>query len=159
MCLYLDTKKHEVNEFKNPKPNIAESNMIVYKVLERVKGELIAPFRRNNYVIGRLYEAKFGIKRVADWKSHGFEIEEGLHAFVDPNSSIAQEVKSRSDNNVILYAKIPKGSEYFLGTDGDIVSNKLIVSNIQVKRKYTLSKLQRTILKIRVFLFSGIYRA
>lgn len=52
-------------------------------------------------------------------------IEQGLHAFINTNTIYFKQIEHITLSKAVeMY--IPKGAKYFLGKDGDIVTNKLI---------------------------------
>lgn len=82
-----------------------------------------APFRKTIYDLGKLYETTIGIR--------GSQIHSGFHSLIEKN---VKNVKTWSINGFSCYinlgmvvCKIPKGSEYYEGCKGDIVSNKIVI--------------------------------
>lgn len=129
MCLFLQDQKQV-------EPSIATSSIKVYKVLEKNwNGRFFSPFRGKHYRFNELYRNKIGAvhKREKVWffEPKRNKIESGLHSCIDPIS--ASFIGAGNNISKIFIAKIPRGSEYFLGENGDIVSNQLIISDREYK--------------------------
>lgn len=132
MCLTINkifkTKK-QAKEYSS-KPLIAKKDIIVYKVLRKNN---TSRYKRFKFKKGYQYtNDKFGFSYYDYYKYYDsykpiiklwkLSIEEGLHSCIDKNST---NQHNHGDSKIIKMI-IPKGSEYFLGKRGDIVSNKLI---------------------------------
>lgn len=139
MCLYIDLKKH-----KNKQPIVAEKDIICYKVLEKLpNGTLRTPYREfkvNNTV---LTASNFQIEpheSLAYAYIYRQKIEEGIHSF--QNVKTATSEKKLLDTSlslidptriIIKEAIIPRGTKYWIGTDGDYCSEKIILKKKQLK--------------------------
>jgi len=120
MCLYTKSKN----------PSVAEKDMYVFKVLkvtrERVARRIVrlkyvAPYRGTPWSLDVLTTAEFS---VTYYPNSPYQIRQGLHAFTDFDEA----------NGICLWhslylfiAKIPKGANYYKGTDGDIVADQMII--------------------------------
>ena len=130
MCLYTVI---------DAKPDVAESDIEVYKVVKRaLDGRLIAPYQKTEYVIGESYTSEFSFDRDVicnfdeecvrfkdygnSFKNHATGVEEmivgtverGLHSFASLEEAKAfRDVSYRSDNHVVL--RCVAGSENFKG--------------------------------------------
>lgn len=54
-----------------------------------------------------------------------YEVVKGLHSFNSITHSLIYKISHKE--RILFLAKIPKGSEYYVGCDNDVVSNKLII--------------------------------
>ena len=154
MCLYVDTNKHLANNSFVPK--IAETDILVYKLLCLCSNEeFITPYQGYpiSFEKGKFVYPKTEIGKI---NCEFFTIDEGIHSYfsksaiehildiryshIDSKNLIVFENENEIVYNKydsIHYAIIPKGSKYFIGIDGDIVSNNLIVfENEIVYNKY-----------------------
>ena len=119
MCLQVDKRFKTRQEARNYKPLIAKKDIKVYKYLDFEDDVYISLFMGFKYEKGYHYSANisrniFKRRHLNVWT---IECNRGLHAYTNKmNKAYFEEI--------IMY--IPKGSEYYLGTNGDIVSNNLI---------------------------------
>ena len=146
MCLYINTTFH-----KKEKAIVAEQSILVYKVLERYVGKgydnrYHTPYQGKPINFCDEGDNMFFYKTTRMVKSVPSEfnsnkcITKGIHAFSDKNTAIA-EVNSYDERVYRMslhYAVIPKGSKFFIGEDGDIVSTNLVV--FKRKKDYTKNK-------------------
>lgn len=115
MCLYIDLTEH-----KNHTPNITKKDILVYKVLYKyIQGGYETPYQ--NYFI-KFENEKFVYPKT-DMEGTFCTIEKGIHT---------HRYREYGEFHVYGYYKlfkaiIPKGSEYYIGTCGDVVSNNLII--------------------------------
>lgn len=123
MCLLVDENKHLLGTSKvNLKP------IIVYKIIMKTKTGFKTPFR--------YYPVDF-IKNECVLKSKlikdGYIVDNGIHAYrsLDRAVSEMENLKWFSFNCsfIVFKAIIPKFSNYYIGCDGDIVSNKMIITD------------------------------
>ena len=121
MCLTITgfrTRK-EAREFK---PFIAEKDIKVYKLLTEDNKSIFKYFQFDkgyHYSVKRFTKnTEFGLYS-RQWK---LNISKGLHAYVSLKK--AKEVQFGDEKIVIMY--IPARSQYYLGINGDIVSDNLI---------------------------------
>lgn len=133
MCLVVKNKWH-----KEGKPLIAEEDFVVFKVLHHNDyGMIVTPFRfcEINFVKGkRVMTSKIKITQTRSWTSgYHYHIRwacsQGLHALLKlPSYHELHLFSIGIGNNMLVHkAIIPKGAKYFIGTDGDIVSDKMII--------------------------------
>lgn len=130
MCLYTEV---------NAKPSVAESDIVVYKVMKRIKGvegQFVSPFQKMDYFPGQSYTSEFSsgtdkvftrhdeLHRIYELASTDADsgeeslgiIERGIHSFVELGD--AQEyvaVDHRCESHTILKCVIPAGAEYHKG--------------------------------------------
>lgn len=147
MCLSINNTFH-----KKEKSLVAEQNILVYKVLERYVGKEYnnkyhTPYqgKRINfnpndgmyfYKNTRIKKELFG----SDGRKQKL-ITNGIHSFTDKQVAV-NEVVMYSNNSTyrqsMHYAIIPKGSNFYIGIDGDIVSTNLVV--FRTKKDYLKGK-------------------
>ena len=134
MCLTIKDSylySHRNTEIVTTKlSNTAKRDMIVYKRFNvHVKRDktivLISPYQRKKYEVNMHYHQTGKEKFTFEWWNGELCINRGLHAYVNYKDVI---------NNLFYdeYAVkciIPKGSTYFLGKYGDIVSDNMIVTD------------------------------
>ena len=116
MCLYIDKTKHRRGIIKTY-CKIAKEDICVYKLLRYV------PFR--GYYTPFRYKPVIFNENMCTLKADKFkgtttlnEITHGVHAYLYcPNSDFYQ------DFNAI----IPKGTKYYLGKNGDIVAEQMLI--------------------------------
>ena len=139
MCLCVYTAKHLINNSLVPK--IADTDILVYKLLSlSSNGNIYTPYQ--GYRID-FKEGTFVYPQTKIGKLNGISffvpyIDEGIHSCFSKNAiTRIFNVRLYSNYDNIYYAIIPKGSEYYIGMDGDIVSNNLIVfENKEIYNKY-----------------------
>lgn len=124
MCLYSKTDK----------PMVATKDIYVYKVLrvtvQSGKIALLSPFLGVRWNFNRQFSVKIRPQKM--WRDRTgrqeYMIDAGLHAYtsIRKAKSLAAEWWI-SSKNFIFVAKIPKGTNYYLGSRGDIVAEKMVV--------------------------------
>jgi hypothetical protein len=128
MCLY--TRQY--------KSFILEKDLIVYKVLNR---DLISPIQNFQYELNKLYsidnieiehgnystivEEYLGLLQIKTFKHR---VNKAFHSYLDTN--YAHYLYKRDGDLRIFKASIPKNSEYVIGVEGDICSNKIIIDDV-----------------------------
>jgi len=122
MCLTVEKTFKTRQEARDFKPLIAKKDIKVYKYLYvNLKGKYVSPYLNFEYEKGYHYTAKIS-KRVFKYYSHlnwSLKFYRGLHAFLNPVAYMR-----RGYIEIVMY--VPKGSQYYIGTDSDIVSDNLI---------------------------------
>ena len=126
MCLTVDKRFH--GKTRPFYPLWAEHDMYVYKILKKYRsgGETRYSTPYQHMVVKSGYEyyaSDFGIDT---WSSNG-QVSHGLHSWTKRQLA-ARDCSYRDGENVFV-AIIPQGSRYFVGTEGDVVSEKLIMLN------------------------------
>lgn len=124
MCLVVDEDKHMLGVSKvNLKP------IIVYKIIMKTANGFKTPFRR--------YPVDF-IKNKCVLKSKLIKtdhvVDKGIHAYRSLNTAVAYayDIVMHSwirAHYIVFKAIIPRFSNYYIGCDGDIVSNKMIITD------------------------------
>ena len=149
MCLSVNLNYHKV---KNDKPIalVAKQSILVYKVLE-VKGN----YYRTPYMIktvnfddeyGMFFykTTRFGIDRVRFFDQgreyREYNVSKGIHSHIDFDKANRDINYLKQFFNLYLcsapnihYAIIPKGSKFYIGAEGDIVSSNLVVFENEAK--------------------------
>ncbi len=119
MCLIIDFKFAKRQGIAYA-PHIATRPILVWKMLEPSfawHNEWVSPYRLMPYAFGKEHESELKIP------SCPYSIREGLHAFWHKETALDRVYSDRE----IFPAIIPIGAEFFIGTNGEIVSNKLTV--------------------------------
>jgi hypothetical protein len=100
---------------KHKNAKIAKRNIICYKLLFVENDDYFSVVQNYRWEPDRLVTVKI-------IKKHE-EINEGLHAY----RTLLTARQSIYLYKIIKKVVIPKGSEYYLGKDGDIVSNQMML--------------------------------
>ena len=119
MCLYIDNDLHPINKHR-----IAERDIVVYKALDAIhETGGISPYMRATWLFGEQKIVRIGKAKTRKGCDNDiYLIHKGLHSC---NTKLKARCHGLPDN--LCPAIIPKGSKLFFGTNGDIVSNALIV--------------------------------
>lgn len=124
MCLTLiETYKTKKTAIAGAVPLIAKKRMIVYKSLSRHGKKFVAPYYYMEYKEGEHYYQegnKFGLRFYKANNQWRVSIEHGLH------SCLTRDKAGRMSGDIVVEMIIPKGSEYFINSNGCIVSDNLI---------------------------------
>ena len=110
---------------RDPRPNIADDDIVVYKVVTVFRGKFRAAIQRNHYYEpGKTYsqpEVFDNIEAVLYSQGTIVRIYEGYHSYSDFEAAKFTAVQLCSPYNraeqVILKCIIPKGAKYFCGED------------------------------------------
>ena len=132
MCLIASKFYHKEDNNRNVKCFVAKEDILVYKCLDCNDGEYCTPFQYMPIVFtkGKYVYTKVNMKKKAfcNKMDEGAYICSGIHAY---RTRIVAYAISKSfydfDGTFTDYAVIPKGSNFYLGNDVDIVSDNLIV--------------------------------
>ena len=128
MCLIVDKYYHHYggkNEGCLLTPLIAEEDITVFKVLSLRDGMITTPYQAMPVTFND--KGTFEYTAGFEWDDKEKGISCGCHAY----SSFGRALMT-SETFVSLYtykAVIPKGSKFFIGKFGAIVSNRLIIHN------------------------------
>ncbi len=153
MCLNINNKYHSDNIAL-----VAKKDIFTLKMSENTNNKYTYSFYNSvQQPLNKLLRSKFSFV--------GGSIEKGLHSILslDFFDSLYQMNYrfdlTRATKREILLCKIPKGSKYFIGIVGDIVSNQLIIlepiianntSNIKLTENVTFNEIDRTLLKYAI---------
>ncbi len=145
MCLTIKTRWH-----KTDKPSIfmalkAKKPIVAYKLLEMQDGILATPYQ---YLPIKFRSGQKTVKGIGFEKENSSLVNGmykfpfvryGVHAFSHKKSveEALSNAKSMGWDFLNYRAVIPAGSYFFIGSEGDIVSNKLIIfENEDAYNKY-----------------------
>ena len=147
MCLSVNLDFHKV---KNGKPIalVAKQSILVYKVLEIKNNHYYTPYMLKSANFDDEYgmffykTTRFSIDRVRFFDQgreyREYNVSRGIHSYVD--LAKANCTKNRIQVYCCLnaipnlhYAIIPKGSKFYIGTEGDIASSNLVVFENETK--------------------------
>ena len=131
MCLVISRFYHKKDNNPNVKCFVAKEDILVYKCLDCNDGEYSTPFQympivftKGKYVYNKVKMSKkmyCGIRKNAI-------VSEGIHAYSTRDKAIKVAKDFRKSNGTYMhYAVIPKGSNFYIGSHDDVVSNNLIV--------------------------------
>ena len=131
MCLIISKFYHKEDNNHNVKCFVAKEDILVYKCLDCNDGEYCTPFQympivftKGKYVYNKVKMSKkiyCGIRKNA-------LVSEGIHAYSTRDKAIKVAKDFRKSNGTYMhYAVIPKGSNFYIGDNADVVSNNLIV--------------------------------
>lgn len=131
MCLITSNFYHKKDKNHNVKCLIAQEDILVYKCLDCEDGHYCTPFQympivftKGKYVYNEVNMDEYAYCG----KDAGAGISVGIHAYGTKAAAIAtSEQFHRSSGTSMHYALIPKGSNFYIGIDEDVVSNNLIV--------------------------------
>ena len=124
MCLIsLDKEKY-----------IADKQIKCYKCLTET---MRSPCYNLKYELGSTIKSKFTIKRYKDC----IKVEQGLHTFKTLNRAIKKSIENKNYwfnvvtneyamTPIIVECVIPENSTYYIGNNGDLVSDKLIIQKV-----------------------------
>lgn len=116
--------------FKNNTQNVktAKEDIHCYKVLRIKNTHLISPYQKYRYYLNKLVTVDKMIH------NNFGNVYEGLHAYTTKLKALnciiwmARVLGWGHDNYKVYNCIIPKGSKYYLGNNGDIVSNQMIIT-------------------------------
>jgi len=149
MCLLTIKRRTTREDILALEPEIASKDISVWKVLlleikpnSRLRNRYISPYYDFEYKKGEhYYQTEDWCSKSASYQNnqYGLEIESGLHAYI--NKIFAENDEGKGGyvwrlhasqyyriyyNKIIVKMTIPKGSRYYLGICGDIVTDNLI---------------------------------
>ena len=138
MCLMI--KRSKFNKFIErklkilviPKPKKTRKDIKVFKILELNGLFLHSPY----YDKGRCWAVnwvyKSDMEGVTFFRNGQFfstiDVSKGFHSYIDLYRAHLESISNK--NYIVCEAIVPKGSKYYLGTHGDIVSNQLKITKI-----------------------------
>lgn len=147
MCLSVNLDFHKV---KNNKPIalVAKQSILVYKVLEVKNKHYYTPYMLkaanfdDEYGMFFYKTTRFSIDRVRFFDQgceyREYNVSRGIHSYVDlvKANCTKDRIQVYCCLNAIPnihYAIIPKGSKFYIGTEGDIASSNLVVFENETK--------------------------
>lgn len=129
MCLYINKYDGDMK-----KPFIADKDIYTLKLATNVDAiSCTSYYRKCRQIYGELYKSKLSVSIKRDLRGLNSlrckvrVVERGLHSFID--NCIYEHINYLREEYLegIILCKIPKGSKYYVGDKGDIVSDKLIL--------------------------------
>lgn len=131
MCLIASKFYHKEDNNHNVKCFVAKEDILAYKCLDCNDGEYCTPFQympivftKGKYVYNKVKMSQkigCGIRKNA-------LVSQGIHAYSTRDKAIKVAKDFRKSNGTYMhYAVIPKGSNFYVGSNDDVVSNNLIV--------------------------------
>lgn len=125
MCLIISKVYHKKDKSNRIKHLVAQEDILVYKCLDCEDGEYCTPFQFKPIIFTK---GKYVYDKVDMLDCTEESIEVGIHAYTIKKRAIkVSESFNYLNGTSMHYAVIPKGSNFYIGRDEDIVSNNLIV--------------------------------
>ncbi len=134
MCLVINKKFHKSWLFSRPKPLVAKTNIPVFKILLPIRNLYITPFQRARVFfdadgVAEGKKTALGLQHRRFEGESWWEVNEGYHSYTNSIDGKAALVDTPSGS--IFNAVIPKGSLYYIGENGDVVSDQLVILSHQ----------------------------
>lgn len=131
MCLIISKFYHMKDKNNRVKCLVAQEDILVYKCLDCTDGWYCTPFQHIPIVFTKgkyIYNEANMDESVYGGKGAIACICVGIHAYVTKGTAIGICKEFHANNGTSMhYAVIPKGSNFYIGIDEDVVSNNLIV--------------------------------
>ena len=131
MCLVISKFYHKKDKKHNVKCLVAQEDILVYKCLDCEDGEYCTPFQYMPIVFtkGKYVYDEANMDESVYCEAGSFaDIAVGIHAYGTKDAAFATCRDFYGSNGTSMhYAVIPKGSNFYIGIDEDVVSNNLIV--------------------------------
>lgn len=128
MCLIISKVYHKKDKSNRIKHLVAQEDILVYKCLYCEDGEYRTPFQHMPIMFTK---GKYAYNKVNMPKSKYYwndTIKVGIHAYTTKKAAITiSSAIYYNSGTSMRYAVIPKGSNFYIGKDNEIVSNNLIV--------------------------------
>lgn len=124
MCLYIAAFRHkrDPNRIGSYLPLVADRPLLVKKRVRRgsVPGTYFAPYRGDRI--------EFGVPLETKLDRHYSVVENGFHCYLYNATRSDWEVRNTLDNYDVstIFCVIPEGAEYYIGTDREVVTNKIM---------------------------------
>lgn len=138
MCLIVERSKfnkfieHKLKMLLIPRPKKSRKDIKVFKVLELNGLFLHSPYYNKGrcWAINWVYESNMiGEVSFEEDSFHStIQISQGFHAYITLADACLKKILNK--DYIVCEAIIPKGSRYYLGMQGDIVSNQLKITKI-----------------------------
>lgn len=130
--------------YKGAKCKTAEKDIRIFKVCSPSNSPevLISAYREFEYTLNKIYSAEEELILTMYGKDTNYgKINKGFHSY-SPNCSIKNEtiisiwydrqfLGSYDSDSIIVYGYIPKGAHYYLNEEGEYVSDKICLTNIE----------------------------
>lgn len=124
MCLVINQQFKNRSSARAHKPLVADKNIVVYKRLSLQRfgdGALVSPYFNARYNLGETYTSKltrYCLRHAQGWI---VAVSRGIHSY----TTVRGALRHAYGSEVILRCIIPKGAEYWIGDDDDIVATQL----------------------------------
>lgn len=131
MCLITSKFYHKKDKDNCVKCFVAQEDILVYKCIDCKYGLYSTPFQympiiftKGKYVYNEAYMDEYAYCG----RDAGAGINVGIHAYGTKAAAMATSKSFHSSSGTSMhYAVIPKGSNFYIGVDEEVVSNNLIV--------------------------------
>lgn len=131
MCLVTSTFYHKKDNNRNVKCFVAKEDILVYKCLDCINGKFRTPFQYMPIVFTKgkyIYTNVYMKKKTFCKMDEGGYVWSGIHAYRTMSRAFEVSKSFYEFNGTYMhYAVIPKGSNFYIGNNDDIVSDNLIV--------------------------------
>ena len=154
MCLIISKYIHpKSGPYGKVNCLVAQEDIVVYKCLDCVDGEYCTTYREMPITFNK---GKYVYKEV-DMSEHFYcgkigsaSVDVGIHSFGTKGAALATCKEFHVQCGTSMhYAVIPKGSNFYIGIDEDVVSNNLIV----YREKRTFDKYYKGTIDITEYMF------
>ena len=115
------------------KPSVAYYSVVYYTTSKQEERVLRTPFLNEPVKFDENDECVMTapeLKREQDYDK--WIVEEGIHAYIGTNAFTFLQFVS---DCAPFHAYIPKGTKYYLGNEGDIVAEKMVIKNETYEQK------------------------
>ena len=133
MCLIIKRTKH-----RDLKPRIAKKDIVVFKYLDIPCTFRDKPIKMCKKffppIIGKLFTYRLNKKYTTKLGVNGILVHEGFHAYISPLPPLEKALHHM--DTVIAVGIIPAGSEYYIGTDSEIVGNNIIIQQVYKPKEF-----------------------
>lgn len=153
MCLIISKYIHpKSGKFGQINCLVAQEDILVYKCLDCTDGEYCTPYREMPITFNK---GKYAYKKVG-MREHFYcgsgettSVDFGIHSFGTKGAAIETcKMFHVQSGTSMHYAIIPKGSNFYIGIDEDVVSNNLIV----YREKRTFDKYYKGTIDIKEYM-------
>lgn len=132
MCLITSKYIHpKSGEFGRVYCLVAQEDILVYKCLDCVDGEYCTPYQYMPITFDKgkyVYKEVDMAETIYCGRDAGGCVDKGIHSYGTKSAAILTSKSFHYMNGTSMhYAIIPKGSNFYIGIDEDVVSNNLIV--------------------------------
>lgn len=141
MCLTINKADHKQAPVRFL-PKVASNPITCYKIVNWATGK--NPKHKKKKTFKSAYQGFiYELNKTYEISNFTFDsnfksVSKGMYAFTAIN--IRGKIKDYGINYVTLECEIPKGANYYLGTDGDIIVNRLKTIRVCTLRDIKLKK-------------------
>lgn len=127
--------------YKPPVKKIAKKDILVYKfvnIRSYLTNRCISFFFNFTYILDMKYNTYIEIRKVGKGERYRWAGHEGFHSYYDKKTALLEyELYKINKFTSIVKCIIPKGSEYYINEENEIISNSIII----LSKKSFLQKL------------------